>query len=166
MHPTQQMDQETTNAIEYERALERQQWGLAPAPLKWRAFPLELVRLLEETYDIVSEGGLIEPDWDVLMDLMTVWMPGIGIQSWLSYEFPGLKRMKAHIRDYVEAGMPLDGVLPKYARSERPLSTTCRAGHPMTGDNVYTRGTTGRRECRTCCRIRVERRTSRKAGTK
>ena len=40
-----------------------------------------------------------------------------------------------------------------YLRSVlRPLN--CKRGHSLTGDNVYTRTDTGRRQCKECCRQR------------
>jgi hypothetical protein len=38
------------------------------------------------------------------------------------------------------------------------LGEECKDGHPLTGDNLMIRPSTGRRECRTCAKIRVKNR--------
>lgn len=124
--------------------------GLVPAPRRWRDFPIELVRLLEETYDIVSDGGTIHPEWDDVLFQMGKWMPGLGIEPWDDYEMPGLRRMQQHIREYRAADMPWDGVAPHGLRRMPLSSMHCVEGHLIAGDNLYLRRN-GRRECR-CCR--------------
>lgn len=122
---------------------------LLPAPLRWRDFPIRLVRLLEETYDIVSDGGSKYPEWEEVFDQMCRWMPGLGIEPWDYYEIPGFKRMQKHIREYRDAGMPWEGVEPHGLKKTPISSNHCIHGHELTGENLYLRAN-GRKECRTC----------------
>lgn len=116
--------------------------------MHWRDFDLRLVRVLEASYDIVTNGGDRPVCWDDLLHQVSVYMPGIGFEPWAQFEhIPAMRMMQIHIKKYVDAGMPWEGVA---APTLEPRNeTTCVRGHEWTPENTYVRAN-GTKYCRAC----------------
>lgn len=122
--------------------------SLHPAPMHWREFSPALVRVLEDAYDIVTIGGTHQVVWDDLLHQVAVWMPGAGFEAWDNFDnIPAMRMMQCHIKSYIDAGMPWDGVpVPSLTKA---FATCCVHGHEWTPENTYTRPN-GSRVCREC----------------
>ena len=151
---------------------------LAPVPRLWPEWPIELVRLLEECYDIVlAEVEDRVVTMDLVLAEMARWLPGMGLEPWPHYDMPVLRRaMSRHLRRYVAAGSPEGGLEPvgqwgpgaspaaPRLRSVAPLVVggQCTRGHLITEETLYVRGAStgqrGRKECRVCKRLSEQRR--------
>lgn len=127
-----------------------QDTDLKPAPSNWGEFSVGLVRVLEASYDIVTDGGTRPVVWDDLLHQVSVYMPSVGFEPWDCFDgIPALRMMQVHIKRYIEAGMPWNGVdVPTLERKE---AANCVHGHPWTPENTYVRKN-GCKVCRTCKR--------------
>ena len=148
---------------------------LTPAPDYWPDFPLPLVRLMEETYDIlVAETGKV-PTWAELMAQMVLWLPGIGLDPWPDWEegvgIPARRYMMRHMNRYRLAGCPEGGVEPvQLIRPQLPRAVTtqegfCRNGHDLSVDNNLRVRSSGRMDCRACRRAYERRKRNEEKGS-
>lgn len=65
----------------------------------------------------------------------------------------------AHLEPVTSRENTIRGLRARFGRSSRkgiPLKSSCKHGHPYSGDNLLVVSTTGRRACRACMRMGVE----------
>ena len=147
--------------------------ALQPVPAVWKDWPIEMVRLLEECYDIVlaeSETGIVT--MDEILPEMAKWLPGMGMEPWADHDMPVLRRsLWRHLRRYIAEGCPEGGLAPvgmwgPGAVVAQPRihpvvrlqpGGLCSRGHLLDEQTLNIRGN-GRRECKACKRLNEARR--------
>lgn len=118
---------------------------LKPAPMLWAQFDDRLVRVLEDSFDIVTNGNSNPLVWEELMYQVSAYMPSVGYQPYEEYDnIPCSRSMREHLKRYIEAGMPWNGIPKASAPSKK-----CSHGHLWTVENTYVRPN-GSKVCRDC----------------